>query len=225
MQYFPVCVSLEGKKCLIVGAGDVGRRKVHNLLEYGTREILLLDSETTEVSEEEFAIYGQVRIEQRAFCEQDLEDKFLVFACTGERGTNEQIGEMCNHKGILCNIATNPEKSGFIQPAMLKQGDLCITVSSNGKSPALVKKIKNGLKREIGPEYATFTELLGRLRNRILDLGENSNYNKEIFDSLTDNDILEVIKARDRKRLWQLLQERTPRSMHSNLKEIIDDLL
>jgi len=225
MQYFPVCLNLDGKKCLVVGAGDVGIRKVRNLLEYGAQHIVLLDGRATLKSEQEFSRNKQVLIEKRHFCEDDLKDKFLVFACTGDRETNEQIGELCRQKGILCNIVSQPEKGNFIQPAMLRQGDLSITVSSNGKSPALVKKIKDSLKQEFGPEYGIFTELMGHLRNLILDLGENSSYNKEIFDSLTENDILEAIRDRDKKRLLQLVEQKIPASAHLNLKEIIDDLL
>lgn len=208
----------------MVGSGAVGRRKVRNLLEHGARDILLLDNNATERGQEEFAGKKTVNIEQRPFSPRDVEDKFLVFACTDNPDTNTQIGEICMQKGILCNIATNPEQGGFIQPAMLKQGDLSITVSSNGKSPALVKKIKEGLKESFGPEYGTLLQLLGRLRSRVLDLKEDSGYNKEVFESLTEEEILEAIRDRDKERLVEMLQQRTPCSMHSNLEEVVHDL-
>ncbi len=225
MQYFPICLNLAGKKCLVVGAGSVGRRKVRNLLEYGAEDILLVDRQATLKSEQEFAAYEQVDIQKRHFDKSDVQDKFLVFVCTWDRELNEHIGEICRRKGILCNIATSPEQGDFIQPALLKQGELSITVSSHGKSPALVKKIKDRLKQDIGPEYATLTEILGRLRAPVLDLQKDSSYNKEIFDSLTDKDILDAVKDKDRERVLQLMQEKTPSSVHSNLKEIIDELL
>ncbi len=224
MQYFPVCLNIAGQRCLVVGAGAVGRRKVQNLLEYGAKDILLLDDNTTADAQNEFSGNKNVNIEQRVFTAKDVDGKFLVFACTDNHKTNSQIGEICRQKGILCNIATQPGQGSFIQPAMLQQGDLSITVSSNAKSPALVKKIKDSLRQSFGPEYKILIELLGRLRSQVLELKEDSGYNKEIFDSLTENDILEAIKDRDKKRLLVLIQQRTPSSMHSNLEEVLHDL-
>lgn len=224
MQYFPVCISLCEKRCLVVGAGEVGRRKVRNLLDFGAEYILLLDNQETCFAQKEFAQNNNIRIEQRSFTEEDLLESFLVFASTNDPETNKKIGKLCASWNILCNIADQPETGNFIQPALLKRGDLSITISSNAKSPALVRKIKNSLKSSFGAEYGTWIELLGRLRGPVLGLDKDSNYNKNIFSSLTDEAILDAIREKDKNRLLALLQDRLPLSLHPNLKEVVNEL-
>ena len=71
-----VCVDLEGRSCLVVGAGAVGLEKARGLVECGAR--------VTVVAPEAGAEIGQlpVRWLPRPYESSDLEGRFLVVAAT-----------------------------------------------------------------------------------------------------------------------------------------------
>lgn len=123
MRYYPIFVNLQGKRCLVVGAGQVGQRKITGLATSGAAEILVLDPGMTPALAEALGRLPAVRLAARDFTPDDLDGRFLVIAATDDEALNWTISRECAHRGILCNIVDQPEKCSFIVPALYTQGD------------------------------------------------------------------------------------------------------
>jgi len=118
MRYYPLYVNLRGKRCLVVGAGQVGRRKIATLAACGPDEVLVLDRDPPAAVVEELAARPEVVFERRGFAPADLDGRFLVIAATDDEALNWAISRECAARGILCNIVDQPEKCSFIVPAL-----------------------------------------------------------------------------------------------------------
>jgi precorrin-2 dehydrogenase/sirohydrochlorin ferrochelatase len=221
MRYYPIFVDLSGKHCLVVGAGEVGRRKIETLLKCGAPALTVLD--LVEPDDDLRRIFEQpgVVFERREFCESDLDGKFLVIASTGSEEINWRISRLCAERGLLCNVVDQPEKCSFIVPAMFTRGDLTLAVSTGGASPALAKKIRKSLDDYFGSEYGAFLVLMGRLRPMVLELGQSTDENSILFRSLVGSDLLEALGADDLPWAQDILARHLPEPLHSRISELL----
>jgi len=224
MHTYPVFLDLHGKTCLVIGAGQVGRRKIQRLLESRPGRLIILDPLIPEELAADLQADENVTILRRDFRPQDLESVFLVFASTSDQGLNARISRLCAQRNILCNIVDQPGYCSFIVPSMHTQGELTVAVSTGGASPALAKKIRQDLAYRFGPEYGVWLKLLRRLRTRILEQGRSSGENKPLFEDLTDEAILAAIAVRDVAKLEELLKQKLPEMLHASIKDMTHDL-
>lgn len=224
MRYFPLFLNLQGKQCLVVGAGQVGQRKILRLIEYGAAQVHVLDPFLPEDLKKKLQVHERIKLATRHFEAKDLENKFLVIASTSDQKVNEQISELCDKKNILCNVVDKPELCTFILPAVITQGDLNIAISTSGKSPALARQIKERLTEFYGSEYSDLLILLGRLRPLIQETSLYDEDKKKLFHSLLDDNLLETIKNKDDQNLIALLQSKLPKNLHPYLTGLINEL-
>ncbi|MFW5498701.1 MULTISPECIES: precorrin-2 dehydrogenase/sirohydrochlorin ferrochelatase family protein [unclassified Maridesulfovibrio] len=225
MTYYPIFLKVKNRKCLLVGAGSVGVRKLKSILECDPEQVTVLD--TAEAGPEMLEIIRDQRVifEQRPFCDHDLDDVFIAFACTNNSKLNLRMAELCAEKNILCNIADFPEGSNFIVPSVIRQGDLTLAVSSGGCTPAFTKRIRRELQNIFGPHYAAFITLMGRIRPLVLDLGKETSHNTALFRQLVASPILDELEAGDMERVKEILTRTLPQELVPRIPELIDDLI
>jgi precorrin-2 dehydrogenase/sirohydrochlorin ferrochelatase len=132
---------------------------------------------------------------------------FLVIGATDDEDLNRRVSADAEHRKILCNIADRPDKCNFILPAVIARGDLVITVSTSGKSPALAKKLRRDIGRQFGEEYAVLLKLLGAARKRLLAEAHAPEAHKPLFERIVDSDILEHIRAGQTQAVDRLLTD------------------
>jgi len=163
---FPMFLKLEGKRCLVVGAGNVGEPKIGGLIDTGAhiRVIALRASETVQG----WAQAGKISLELRAFDADDLDGTFLAVVATASRALNESIYRVAQRRGVLCNVVDVPEYCDFYYPAVVRRGDLQIAISTNGRSPSLSQKLRQQLDRQFGPGYAQWVAELGATRKLVM---------------------------------------------------------
>lgn len=146
-RYYPVNLLLENKKCVVLGAGKVAQRKVKRLLEYGAK-VSVIGPEVTPglktLAEKKKIIFKK----RKAFL-RDLDDAYLAIVATDDRKLNSAASVYCRRKNIPVNVADMPRECSFILPSVLRRGNLTISVSTGGISPALAKKIRQELGRYI----------------------------------------------------------------------------
>jgi len=168
-------VSLEGRSCLVVGAGQVGLRKIETLAECRAASVLVVDQNPPDEGLSALltrpGLCSSLHFVQRDFQDSDLDGVFLAIASTSSPTVNQRISDLCRQRGVLCNIVDQPEACTFIVPATVRQGDLTLAISTGGQSPALAKALRKDLQKAYGPEYALFLDLMGRLRPLVLGLG------------------------------------------------------
>lgn len=165
MTLFPMFMKLDGRRCLVVGAGSVGEPKISSLLSSGASVRVIALHATAAVAE--WAQAGSITWEQRAFNLSDLEENFLVIAATNSRELNATIFHEAQQRNILCNVVDDPEYCDFYYPAVVRRGDLQLAISTNGQSPALAQRIRRELEIQFGPEYGEWLEELGRIRQQL----------------------------------------------------------
>jgi len=166
MRYYPINLDVLNRKCLIVGGGSVGTRKVLTLLDCGAKVTLVSPDASEKLLE--LVDNGLIAWEKRSYLTSDLDGTFLVIGATDDEELNHQISADAEKLNMLCNIADRPEVCNFILPAIVNRGDLMISISTSGKSPAFAKTLRKELERQFGVEYAEFLRLMGAIRKKLL---------------------------------------------------------
>jgi precorrin-2 dehydrogenase/sirohydrochlorin ferrochelatase len=224
MRYYPLLLDVTNMHSLVVGAGEVGLRKIQGLLDCGPARIKAVDPAPPRAELVELlASRPNFTYQQRPFAPTDLDGMHLIFACTPRRDVNQAIGVECARRGLLCNLSDDPERGNFVLPASIARGDLTIIVSTNGASPALSRIIRQDLEQRFGPEYAPFTRLLRQIRVALLAQGWPSAANRIIFRDLATSALPELIKTNKPEQCQALLTSLLPDPLHSRIGDWCHD--
>ena len=203
MRYYPVNLDIKNRHCLVVGGGRVGLRKVKTLITCGA----LVTVVGSEIGDELQLLSNStgITIKQRPYRSTDLGNMFLVIGATDNEDVNRRISEDAEKVNMLCNIADRPKVCNFILPAIIQRGDLVMTVSTSGKSPAFAKKLKKNLEIEFGEEYAEFLCLMGAVRKKLLSAEHAPEAHKHLFEQLIDGNLIDHIRNEDIQAIDALL--------------------
>ncbi|PZA07686.1 MULTISPECIES: bifunctional precorrin-2 dehydrogenase/sirohydrochlorin ferrochelatase [unclassified Meiothermus] len=162
MPYYPVLLDLRDKRVLFVGGGWETEAKVKGLLAVGARVTLISPLEHKGL--EPLALEGRIHWLRRGYRRGDLAGFSLVISHPSDKSLNARIAQEARERGVWLNAVDDPAHCDFILPAVHRQGELVIAVSTGGAAPALGVRIKQRLAREFGPEYAEYLRLLRSLR-------------------------------------------------------------
>jgi precorrin-2 dehydrogenase/sirohydrochlorin ferrochelatase len=205
MRYYPIHLSIKGRNCLVVGGGQVGTRKVNTLLECGAKVTVVSPNPTQQLKE--LIADGAITLKQRYYQPDDLNGMFLVIGATDDEDLNQQISNDAKGSNTLCNIADRPAACNFILPSVVNRGDLVITISTSGKSPALAKKLRKTLENQFGEEYTNFLSLMGAIRKKLLRKTHEPEAHKVVFNQLIDSQLLQFIRDGKKGEINALLGE------------------
>jgi precorrin-2 dehydrogenase/sirohydrochlorin ferrochelatase len=190
---FPMFLKLEGKRCLVVGAGNVGEPKIAGLLDTGAHiRVVALDASP---SVREWARAGKIDLEIRHFESNDLDGAFLAVVATSSRILNERIYDEAQRRRVLCNVVDVPDLCDFFYPSIVRRGDLQIAVSTAGKSPSLAQKIRQQLDKQFGPAYTEWVSELGATRQLILASDLDKQRKLDLLHSLASREAFEAALA------------------------------
>ena len=165
MSLFPIFLKLEGRRCLVVGAGTVAEQKILGLIE-AEGNVQVVAPQATDLVRE-WADSGVIDWQARTFDVKDLEGKFLVIVATSARELNESIFREAQQRQILCNVVDDPPHCDFYYPSVVRRGDLQIAISTAGHSPALAQRLRRELELQFGPEYGEWLSRLGDVRQKL----------------------------------------------------------
>lgn len=161
MNRFPLCINLEDKRFLIVGYGRIAKRKLKAISEF-TSNIKIITKDPTE---EELG--KGIEIVNKCFDEKDLEGVDFVITATGNREQDEAVVASCKAKGIPVNAADDREECDFFLPGIIKRGDLVVSVSTSGKSPAYSRHLREQIEDVIPDNIEKILDILGELRKSL----------------------------------------------------------
>ncbi|MCP4370503.1 MAG: bifunctional precorrin-2 dehydrogenase/sirohydrochlorin ferrochelatase [Deltaproteobacteria bacterium] len=193
MQYYPVNLDIKNRKCLVVGGGRVGTRKVTTLLACGAKVTVVSPDIRRNLIE--LADRGVITLNKRSYRNTDLDGMFLVIGTTDDEELNRQISVAAEKLNMLCNIADRPKACNFILPSIVNRGDLTISISTAGKSPALAKKLRIELEEQFGNEYAELLRLMGVIRAKLLSQKHEPEEHRHLFEQLISKSLLEMIRG------------------------------
>jgi precorrin-2 dehydrogenase/sirohydrochlorin ferrochelatase len=160
--FYIACLKLTGRRCLVVGGGEIGLEKVEGLLACDGDVTLIAPEAVPEL--ERLAREGSIAWERREYRSGDLERAFMVIACTDDTDINIGIYEDAEARDVDVRVVDVPPLCNFILPAILRTGPLAIAISTAGASPALAKRMKREIGELFGEEYATLAVLLNEVR-------------------------------------------------------------
>ena len=192
MRYYPAYLDIKKRNCLVVGGGPVGTRKVKMLLKCGA--VVTVISPIVSEQLKNLADSGAITLHRRSYQSSDLAGIFLVIGATDDENLNRQISEDANRSNLLCNIADRPQDCNFILPSIVSRGDLTISISTSGKSPALAKKLRKSLEVQFGEEYAVMLQLMGAIRNKLLRRSHEPEAHKKLFEQLINSRLVDLIR-------------------------------
>jgi uroporphyrinogen-III synthase len=161
---FPIVLT-KLTRVTVIGAGKVAERKVKALLEANIKPTVIspdLTQGLLELKTKERIIHLEKRYEPT-----DLQNTELIIAATNDTSINEQIANDALIHKLLCNVVDNPELGNVHTAGTIRRGDLLLTVSSNGKAPALTRYVKEELEQQFSDKYAEFASLLHEHREKL----------------------------------------------------------
>jgi precorrin-2 dehydrogenase/sirohydrochlorin ferrochelatase len=158
-------VKLDGRRCLVVGAGNVAESKIESLLVAEASVHVVAPVATPKVRE--WAREGRIEWSARKYVPGDLGGIFLVIAATGSPALHDDIYAEARSRGVLCNAVDEPQRCDFYFPAVVRRGDLQIAISTGGLSPALAQRLRKELEQQFGPEWEEWVAQLGRTRDEL----------------------------------------------------------
>ena len=197
---YPVSLNVEEKKCVVVGGGNVAERKISRLI-HNNCQILIISPRLTDRLQALVA-EGKVSWRCKDYESGDLEGAYLVFAATDNPTVQAVILDDARSAGVLINVADAPAACDFHVPAVLNRGDLQITVSTHGKSPAVAALVKQHLADCIGPEYAILTALAGLVREKIRPRQVSDEEKRLIFQKILNDDLIHWLRTKQ----WQQIE-------------------
>jgi precorrin-2 dehydrogenase/sirohydrochlorin ferrochelatase len=225
MSFYPICLDLEAHHCVVVGGGRVAERKVLGLLSCRAQVSVISPLLTNELHLQH--ANGTILWIDREYRQGDLAGAFLVIAATDDEETQKQVYEEADTNNLLLNVADVPHRCNFILPATARRGDLTISVSTAGKSPALARKIRMELEKRYGPEYRVLVNILGGIRPQILAFGLPQSENEELFKQLLHDDMEEWIKNKNlnsiEKHFRAVLEDRVGDDWLSGVRSSFDE--
>jgi siroheme synthase-like protein len=194
--FYIACQKLTGRKCLVVGGGDIGLEKVEGLLACGGDVTLIAPVAHPEL--EQLAQEGSIVWEKRAYAgAADLEGVFMVIACTDDSEVNIGIFDDAEQRAMLVNIVDVPPLCNFILPAIVRTGPLAIAISTAGASPALAKRMKREISELFGEEYARLAVILNDARGWAKGTLPTYQDRKEFFEGIVNGDPDPIVLLRE----------------------------
>jgi siroheme synthase-like protein len=165
MSYFPIYLEMAGRRCLVVGGGEVAERKVASLLEAGAKVAAISPEATDNLLH--WSRENRIEFIARRYQSGDLAGYDLVFVATDEPDVSTQVCNEARRLGVWVNAADDPARCDFILPSVLRRGDLTVAVSSGGRSPALARVIREELELYFTEEYALLALLAAEVRDEL----------------------------------------------------------
>src|SRR5437868_4922295 len=204
--FYIACLKLTGRRCLVVGGGDIGLEKVEGLLACGGDVTLIAPVAHPEL--EDLAREGSVEWQRRAYAgPEDLEGVFMVIAATNDSEVNIGVYDDAEQRAMLVNVVDVPPLCNFILPAIVRTGPLAIAISTAGASPALAKRMKREIADAYGEPYARLAVMLNDARGWAKATLPTYRDRKEFFEGIVngDPDPVELLRQGDEQAVRDLI--------------------
>ena len=210
-RYYPIYLDIRDKKCVVVGGGDVAYRKAVSLKEAGAQVVVISPDFSKDFLKEEGITMLRQKYEERC-----LEGATLIIAATSDKEINQRVWEEARRHGLLVNVVDQPELCNFIVPSVVNRGELQISISTGGASPAFARRLRQELENHFGPEYGEFVELLSKMRSEARSQISDGTKRQKLMERLASPDMLDMIRTKGtretEKEMRKIIGEETERN-------------
>ncbi len=205
MDFFPIFLDINSKRCLVVGGGPVAERKTATLLNSGADVILVAPELTPNLTT--WRDTGQLSHQERHFDEGDLAESHLVIAATSDSEVNRNIAELANALRIPVNVVDQPKLCSFIVPSVIDRSPVVAAISTGGASPVLARLIRARLESLIPAGYGRLAEFCGRFRERVKETFSEPKDRRLFWDNVLQGGVAERIFSGHADEADQLLEK------------------
>jgi precorrin-2 dehydrogenase len=204
--FYIACLRLKGRRCVVIGGGDIGLEKVEGLLACEGEVTLVAPEAHPEL--EQLALEGSIRWERRSYEAGDLDGALIAIAATNDTEINIRVFEDAEERAMLVNVVDVPPLCNFILPAIVRTGPLAVAISTAGASPALAKRMKREIGELFGEPYALLAILLNDVRGWAKATLPTYQDRKEFFESIVNGepDPVELLRAGDVDAVHDLIE-------------------
>ena len=164
--WYPVLLDLRGRDCLVVGGGVIGARKAEALLQSGARVKLVSREVGPEVVRLD-ALRSEMTVIVRAYETADLANIWFVVTAIDDPAVTAQIKVEADERRIWMNAADDPTNCSVILPAVHRDGDVIVAVSTGGTSPATAAWLRDWVADQFGSMPGRLAEEISRVRDRV----------------------------------------------------------
>lgn len=191
---YPLNVDLSGRSLILVGGGKVAERKVRGILSAGTETSICVIAPKITTVLQEHAAAGRLCWKQACYADGMLEGAFLVYAATDLREVNAAVAAEAKRRGIPVNVIDDPAASTFQVPASIRRGELILSVSTAGGSPALSRAIRMELEEMYPPAFGMWLERVSCLRVELQECISSSSARTRFWHTALRPDILTMVR-------------------------------
>ena len=216
--FYPVFLDLRGRRAVVIGGGAVAEQKVRGLLAAGAHVTVVSPDMSPGLAD--LARRSAIELRRRRYHDHDLAGAWLAIAATDDRAVNEAVYAEAERLGVPLNAVDDLEHCSFIAPAIHREGDITVAVSTGGKSPALAVRLRQRVARLVGRAEARLCALLGELRPELAERVPDARARTALWYEIVDSDVIEFVRRGDidgaRGRIEELISEVGP--VESRLK-------
>ena len=196
---YPIVLNLTGRLVVIVGAGQVGRRKLESVLTAGVR-VRVIDPMSSDIPPNPAVEYLQ-----RPYRNEDLLGATLVFICTNDPIVNQSVAEDAATLSILSCRSDQSQNADFTLPAVLHRGNLTVAVSTGGGSPAMAALLRDEIAENVSDSWGIAVDIVAAIRRKRLTEGTQVQYNQEVLHNLLNQELIPLIAHKKVENIDQLL--------------------
>ncbi|MCP2240782.1 precorrin-2 dehydrogenase/sirohydrochlorin ferrochelatase family protein [Thermoanaerobacterium thermosaccharolyticum] len=182
MAYYPIMLNITNKKCLVIGGGNVAYRKILSLLEFGGTVTAIAPKFIKDIWK--LSKNNRIELIDRKYQKNDVQNYNLVIVATNDKMLNKEISKECIDNNIPVNVVDDKELSTFITPSVIRRGDLTISISTNGKSPLLSRRIREMLENVIVEEFCGLISELSSTRVKLKSSSMSLDEKIKLYDDI-----------------------------------------
>jgi uroporphyrin-III C-methyltransferase/precorrin-2 dehydrogenase/sirohydrochlorin ferrochelatase len=213
LDYFPIFLKLDDSPCLVVGGGEIARRKIKLLLRAHAQVSVVATNLGPGVKA--LADKNQIQYADTRFSEEQLDSVKLVIAATDDSELNRQVAEAARARNLPVNVVDQPELCSFILPSIVDRSPVVIAVGTGGASPVLARMLRSRLETLIPTGYGRLAKLAREFRNQVQSVFETTRQRRAFWEEIFQGPIAEMVfsgkEGQARKKLNHLIASADPR--------------
>jgi len=187
MDLFPIFLKLTGRRCLVIGAGNLAESKIESLRAAHASVTVIAPEAREHILD--LAASGEITYLPRPYHPGDAQNYFLVVTATNDGAVNRAVYQEAVANNILCNAVDDPPFCDFYFPSVVRRGDLQIAISTAGASPALAQRLRKEINAQLPLDTGDWLTDLGNLRREVTQREPLNEQRKLLLHQLASREV------------------------------------
>ena len=219
MDVLPLSLKLAGQPVLVVGGGDVARRKIELLVSAGADVEVVAPDVLTDLHA--YCALHDVTVTARGFRASDVAGRLLVVAATNDHAVNEQVHGACADARVLVNCVDDGARSTALFPAIVDRGAVTVAVSTGGASPTLARRMRELIEGVLPGNLGALAHYLASRREQLKSLLPDTGERRRFWDRVIDSDLAALAARGDVAAADERLGRAVEAGAHSGLVSLV----